>query len=174
MTPLIGLCVAAVAALLAPNTRAVVGCVTIGMLSATFVQTWDLDDDWGSNPPSTVHQLSYWVVQLIVLAVVLAVAVGLFGLRVRRATRTGQSLVRPSFSGRRGAMVLAVSTLALTTVAFAGAYIASKVRSVHGRGQQDIPWTGVLGIVIGLVLIVACVVALRVGLRADRRQRIGG
>ncbi len=174
MTPLIGLCIAAVAALLAPNTRAVLGSVSIGMVAATLVQTWDLDDDWGSNPPSTVHQLSYWVVQLIILAVVLAVALAMFRLRVRRAARTGQSLVRASFSGRRGAAVLAVSTVALTVVAFAGAYIASRAPSVHGRGRQDIPWTGVLGIVAGVVLIVALVVALRFGSRANQRDRVGG
>lgn len=173
MTPLIGLVVAILVARLAPNVRAVVTSVLVLMVLATAVQTFDLDADWGSNPPSTVHQISYWVVQVIIVSIVMAIALGIFWVRSRRAARSGESLVRPAFSGRRGVTALVQSAVGTTAIYFAGAFAADKLRHHHGGGTESIPWTGVLGIVIGVVALVALAVVLIRGNIADRRTRVG-
>jgi hypothetical protein len=172
MTPLIGILIAVFVAQLAPNVRAVVTSVLVLMVLATAVQTYDLDADWGSNPPSTVHQVSYWIVQLIIIAVIMAVALGVFRVRSRRAARSGESLVRPAFSGRRGVTALVESAVGSTVIYFAGAFAADKLRHHNGGGHGNIPWTGVLGIVIGLVALAALVVVLIRGNIADRRTRV--
>jgi hypothetical protein len=172
MTPLIGILLAIFVALLAPNVRGVVVSMLVLMVLATAVQTYDLDADWGSNPPSTVHQVSYWIVQLIIIAVVMAVALGIYRVRARRAERRGESLVRPAFSGRRGVTALVESAVGTTVVYFAGAFAADKLKSHHGGGASHIPWTGVLGIVIGAVTLVALLVVILRGNIADRRTRV--
>jgi hypothetical protein len=171
MTPLIGIVVAIFVALLAPNVRAVVTSVLVLMVLATAVQTYTLDADWGHNPPSTVHQVSYWIVQLIIIAIIMAVGLGIFRVRSRRAARSGESLVRPAFSGRRGVAALVESALGTTVIYFAGAFAADKLRHHHGGGNESIPWTGVLGIVIGVVALVALAVVLIRGNVVDRRTR---
>jgi hypothetical protein len=172
MTPLIGLVVAIFVALLAPNVRAVVASVLVLMVLATAVQTYDIDADWGSNPASTVHQISYWIVQLIIIAVITAVALGVFRVRSRRAARSGESLVRPAFSGRRGVTALVETAVGTTLIYFAGAFAADKLRHNHGGGHGSIPWTGVLGVAIGVVaLAVLAVVLVRANI-SDRRARV--
>jgi hypothetical protein len=172
MTPLIGILLAVFVALLAPNVRAVVVSMLVLMALATAVQTYDLDADWGSNPPSTVHQVSYWIVQVIIISAMLGVALGVFRVRSRRAARLGESLVRPAFSGRRGTVALIETAVGTTVVYFAGALAADKLRHHHGGGAGSIPWTGVLGIVIGAVTLVALVVVILRSNIADRRTRV--
>jgi hypothetical protein len=172
MTPLIGIVIAIFVALLAPNVRAVVTSVLVLMVLATAVQTYDLDAAWGSNPPSTVHQVSYWIVQLIIISVIMAVALGIFRVRSRRAARSGESLVRPAFSGRRGVIALVQGAVGSTVVYFAGAFAADKLRHHHGGGNGSIPWTGVVGIVIGVVALAVLAAVLVRGNIADRRTRV--
>ncbi|MEO8887766.1 MAG: hypothetical protein ABI429_00470 [Jatrophihabitantaceae bacterium] len=119
MTPIVGIIIALLASWLAPNTRAVVVAVLIPLLAATLAQTWDLGADWGSNPPSTIRQASYWIVQLIIASIVTALAIGLRQVRLRRAARDDRSLARPAYSGRRGTYVVLSSSLALTVALFA-------------------------------------------------------
>jgi hypothetical protein len=172
MTPLIGIVLAIFVAMLAPNVRAVVGSVLVLMVLATAVQSYDLDADWGSNPPSTVHQVSYWTVQVIIIAVIMAVALGIFRVRSRRAARSGESLVRPAFSGRRGVTALIETALGTTVIYFAGAFAADKLTHHHGGGTESVPWTGVLGIVIGAAALVALAVVIFRSNLADRRTRV--
>jgi uncharacterized membrane protein len=172
MTPLIGIVIAIFVARLAPNVRAVVTSVLVLMVLATAVQTYDIDAAWGSNPPSTVHQVSYWIVQLIIISVIMAVALGVFRVRSRRAARRGESLVRPAFSGRRGVIALVESAVGSTIIYFAGAFAADKLRHHHGGGSGTIPWTGVLGIVIGVVALVTLAVILARGNLVDRRSGV--
>jgi hypothetical protein len=173
MTPLVGIVLAIFVAMLAPNVRGVVVSMVVLMTLATAVQTYDLDADWGSNPPSTVHQVSYWLVQLIIVSVMLGVSLGIFRVRSRRAARSGESLVRPAFSGRRGTVALIETAVATTVVYFAGAFAADKLRHHHGGGGAgSMPWTGVLGIVIGAVTLVALVVVILRSNTADRRTRV--
>jgi hypothetical protein len=172
MTPLVGILLAIFVARLAPNVRAVVVSMLVLMVLATAVQTYDLDAAWGSNPPSTVHQVSYWIVQLIIISVTLGVALAIFRVKARRSARRGESLVRPAFSGRRGTVALVNTAVGTTVVYFAGAFAAYKLRHHHGAGAGSIPWTGVVGIVIGAVTLVALVVVILRSNIADRRTRV--
>lgn len=160
MTPLIGLIIAIVAARLAPNVRALLTSVFALMVAATAVQTWSLGSSLGSNPPSTIREASYWVVQVVIVSVMLAVAYGLFVLRARRAKAAGRSLVRPAFSGRRGVITTTLLGTAMTVAGVIGCLIAGSVRSTNGKGSGNIPLTGVAGISIGLVLLVVLAAAL--------------
>jgi hypothetical protein len=166
MTPLIGLIIAIVAAQLAPNVRALLTAVLALMLAATAVQSWDLGAGLGSNPSSTIGEASYWVVQVIIISVMLALAYGFFVLRARRAKRHGRSLERPAFSGRRGVIATALLGTVMTVVGVVGCLIASAARTHNGTGSGNIPWTGVAGISIGLVLLTV----LSVALLRDRRS----
>jgi hypothetical protein len=133
MTPLIGVFIALFAGLLAPNLRGVIGSVLVLMGAATAVQTWNLGSGRGSNPANTIDGMSYWVVQLIIIGVVTAVALGVYRLRTRRAMRAGSSLARPAFSGRRGTTVLLGSTLIMTAALSAGAGARQHSNPPRGR-----------------------------------------
>jgi hypothetical protein len=159
MTPLIGLIIAIVAAQLAPNVRALLISVFALMLAATAVQSWDLGAGLGNNPPSTIDEAAYWVVQAVIISVMLAVAYGFFVLRARRAKARGRSLARPAFSGRRGVISTSLIGTGMTVVGVVGCLIASNF-SDRGTSSGNIPWTGVAGISIGLVVLTILGVAL--------------
>jgi hypothetical protein len=156
-----------------PNLRGVIGSVLVLMGAATAVQTWNLGSGRGSNPANTIDGMSYWVVQLIIIGVVTAVALGVYRLRTRRAMRAGSSLARPAFSGRRGTTVLLGSTLIMTAALSAGALALDSTRTHHGVGAGRIPWTGVLGLVIGVTALIGLAVALALGARAEGHVRRG-
>ncbi|HEY5051197.1 MAG TPA: hypothetical protein VII50_09865 [Acidothermaceae bacterium] len=168
MTPLIGLVIAVIAGLLAPSVRGLMLSVLAAMLAATAVQSWDLGAGFGSNPPSTIASVSYWIVQVIIISIICAVAYGIYRLRARRGIRGGRSMVRPQFSGQRGAKVVAWSVSATTAVMVAGCLLVGHFKTHRGQGAGHIPWTGVLGIGIGIVavVVIAGVLALGSGRRA--------
>jgi hypothetical protein len=169
MTPLIGIVIAVLAGLLAPSIRGVLYSVIAAMVPATAVQTWDLGAGFGSNPPSTIRQLSYWIVQVIIISILSALAYGVYRLRARRVSRLGTTMVRPQFAGQRGAKVVACAVSALTAVEVAGCLIVGHVRTHRGQGAGSIPWTGVLGIGIGIVAVVVIAGAIVLGSRSERR-----
>ena len=173
MTPLVGIIIAVLAGLLAPNVRGVAVSVLAPMVAATAVQTWDLGSGMGSNPANTIDQASYWVVQLIIVSIITGLAFGIYRLRLRRATRRGESAQRPALAGRRATLVLGTGVVAMTVVLTAGAVLVNSLHRHHGVGAGTIPWTGVLGIVVGLGLTVGLMVALVIGSRSDRRARVG-
>ncbi|MEO6822241.1 MAG: hypothetical protein ABI468_07250 [Candidatus Nanopelagicales bacterium] len=160
MTPLIGIVIALLAGWLAPTPRTVVIAVLVPLSGATLVQTWDLGADWGSNPPDTIRQISYWIVQAVIFAVMTGLALGIRWLRVRRAVASGRKVAHPAFSGRRGGVVLLMSSIVMTAMLFATAYGFSRVMRNHGQGAGNIPWTGVLGIAVGGIVLVGLLVAI--------------
>lgn len=168
MTPLVGIVIAVITALLAPNRRGLVISVLTLMAAATAVQSWDLGSGRGSNPPDTIDHVSYWVVQAIIITIITAVALGIYRLRVRRAARSGRPLARPATSGRRGISLLAAGTLAMTALLVAAEIVVSHLTTNHGHGAGRIPWTGVLGIVVGVLAIAGLAVAHARGSRAQR------
>jgi hypothetical protein len=172
MTPLIGIVIAVLAALLAPNVRALVFSVVTLMAVATAIQSWDLGSGMGSNPPDTIQQVSYWVVQVIIISIITGVALATFALRRRRAARRDQSLARPAFSGRRGLAVLGVAVLAVTGVGLVWAYTHEHMVKHHGVGAGNIPATGIVGIVIGLIALVVLGVVLVTGTRSGSRAEV--
>jgi heme/copper-type cytochrome/quinol oxidase subunit 2 len=171
MTPIAGVIIAVLAAWLAPNARAVVISALVLLCAATLAQTWDLGADWGSNPPNTIRQASYWVVQAVIAAIVVALALGMFRLRARRAARSGRSLARPTFSGRRGWVILLSCSIAMTVALLATEYGIYKATKHHGRGAGHIPWTGVIGIAAGLAVLLGTAIALIRSVVSDHRVR---
>ncbi len=170
MTPLIGIVIAVLAGWLAPSPRAVVVAVLVPLSGATLVQTWDLGADWGSNPPDTIRQVSYWVVQTIIVAIMTGLALGIRWLRLRRAIAGGGAVTYPAFSGRRGTWVLLTSSIVMTAMLLAAAYGLSTVSKHHGQGASDIPWTGVLGIALGGIMLVGLLVVVIRTAVVDRRD----
>jgi hypothetical protein len=168
VTPLIGIVIAVLAGLLAPSVRGLLYSVIAAMVAATAVQTWDLGAGFGSNPPSTIRQAAYWVVQVIIISIISALGYGGYRLRARRAARNGTSMVKAQFAGRRGAKVVAWGVSAITAVEVAGCLIVGHVRTHRGQGAGSIPWTGVLGIGIGIVAVVVIAGALTLGSRFGR------
>jgi hypothetical protein len=166
MTPFIGIVIAVIAALLAPTVRGLVLSVVAAMVAATAVQTWYLGSGFGSNPPSTITDPSYWVVQVIIISIIAGLAFGIFRLRARRATRLGTPITRPAFAGHRGAKVVAWSVSVMTAVYVAACLLVGHFKTHPGQGH--IPWTSVLGIGIGIVAIVVIAGALALGTRFSR------
>lgn len=168
MTPILGLVIAVIAAQLAPNLRALLTAVLALMLAATAVQTWDLGAALGSNPPSTIREASYWIVQAAIISVTLAVAYGCFALRRRQAGQRGASLIRPNFTGRKGIRTTSLLGTLMTVVGIAYCLIAGSLQTHNGTGRGDIPWTGVAGISVALLLLVALSIASIRDHRASR------
>lgn len=160
MTPLIGIVIALLAGWLAPSPQTVVIAVLVPLFGATLVQTWDLGADWGSNPPDTIRQVSYWVVQAIIFAIMTGLALGIRWLRLRRTIAGSRAVTHPAFSGRRGTVVLLTSSIVMTAMLFAAAYGLSVVSKHHGQGAGHIPWTGVLGIALGGLVLVGLLMAI--------------
>jgi peptidoglycan/LPS O-acetylase OafA/YrhL len=152
MTPIIGLIVAVVAGFMASSRRGVLIGVIPPMLAATAAQSWYLGTGRGHNSPATTTDSpAYWIVQLIIVALICGVAMGIYAIRARRASRRGGSLV-PVRRGPAGAM------LAAATVAGFGITLAlmfATDRPAHpGNGNGNLPVTGVAGIVVAILAIV--------------------
>jgi hypothetical protein len=155
MTPIFGLVVALCAGLLAPRRRAVLTAVIPPMLAMTAVQSWYLGTGRGHNPASTTtDSVSYWIVQVIIIAVMYAIALGIFWLRARRAARRGTSTEQTALPERRLRFLLIAGTVAAFAVTLG--YMFTFDRPAHpGSGNGNLPVTGVVGLVIGVVALAA-------------------
>ena len=113
MTPIIGLLIAVVAGFVASSRRGVLAGVIPPMLAVTAAQSWYLGSGRGHNSPATTTKdpPAYWVVQLIILALICGVAMGIYAIRARRVSRRGETLASLPGPARRGAM-LAAATVA--------------------------------------------------------------
>src|SRR5271154_2019783 len=90
MTPLAGFVVAIIAGWIIRDPRRAAAAVLVPFLAVLAVQTWSLAAGHGDNPPSTIHGVSYWVVQAIILAFALGIATQLaIVLRARTGARGG-------------------------------------------------------------------------------------
>jgi NO-binding membrane sensor protein with MHYT domain len=151
MTPIIGLLVAVVTGFVASSRRGVLIGVIPPMLAVTAAQSWYLGTGRGHNAPATTTDSpAYWLVQLVILALICGVAMGIYAIRARRVNRRGGSLV----PARRGA---AGSMLAAGTVAGFAATLAlmfATDRPSHpGSGNGNLPVTGVVGIVVAILAV---------------------
>jgi peptidoglycan/LPS O-acetylase OafA/YrhL len=155
MTPIIGLLIAVLAGFLAPGRRAVLAGVIPPMLAVTAAQSWYLGTGRGHNPPATTTDSpAYWVVQLVILALICGVAVGIYAVRARRAARRGAGGASGAADARRRPLgpMLAAGTVA----ALAGtlALMFATDRPSHpGGGHGNLPVTGVAGIAVALAAI---------------------
>jgi len=168
MTPIIGLLIAVVTGFVAASRRGVLIGVIPPMLAVTAAQSWYLGTGRGHNPPATTTDSpAYWVVQLIILALICAVAVGIYTIRARRASRHGGSLV-PGRRGVRGSM-LAAGTVAGCAATLALMFATDRP-SHPGNGNGSLPVTGIVGIAIAILALVVFGV---LWLRTSRPARDG-
>jgi len=161
MTGTVGILLAVVAGLLVYDRRRMVVVVVVPYLVVTAIQTWGISSGRAVSPPSTVNRfpdlVGYYVVQLLILAVTLAVA---FEIRALWGT--------PDDRGRRSTIALVVNgTLSALVVA---GYLADRTLFEHGSvvrhtSEGHPPLLGYVGIVL---LVVVCV-ALGAVLLARRR-----
>lgn len=151
MTPIIGLLIAVVTGFVAASRRGVLIGVIPPMLAVTAAQSWYLGTGRGHNPAATTTDSpAYWVVQLIILALICAVAVGIYTIRARRVSRRGGSLV-PVQRGVSGSM-LAAGTVAGLAATLALMFATDRP-SHPGSGNGNLPVTGIVGIVIALLAL---------------------
>jgi hypothetical protein len=153
MSPVIGLLIAVVAGFVASSRRGVLIAVVPPMLAVTAAQSWYLGSGRGHNAPATTTDSpAYWIVQLIILVLICAVATGIYAIRAHRASRRGDHLA-PVRRGPGGWM-LAAATVAGFAATLALMFATDRP-SHPGSGNGNIPVTGVVGIVIAIVAIAA-------------------
>jgi hypothetical protein len=146
MTPIIGLLVAVIVGFLATTKRGVLIGVIPPMLAITAAQSWYLGTGRGHNPPATTTDSpAYWVVQLIILALMCGVAIGILAIRARRGTLRQRSQLGPMLT--TGTVAALAGTLAVM--------FATDRPSHAGTGNGNLPVTGVIGIVVALVALAA-------------------
>jgi lysylphosphatidylglycerol synthetase-like protein (DUF2156 family) len=151
MTPIIGLLIAVVAGFVASSRRGVLIGVIPPMLAVTAAQSWYLGSGRGHNSPATTtNSPAYWIVQLVILALICAVAMGIYAVRARRLSRRGGSMV-PLRRGPGGSM-LAAATVAGFAATLALMFATDRP-SHPGSGNGNLPLTGVVGIVIAILAI---------------------
>jgi peptidoglycan/LPS O-acetylase OafA/YrhL len=153
MTPIIGLLIAVVTGFVAFSRRGVLIGVIPPMLAVTAAQSWYLGSGRGHNPPATTTDSpAYWVVQLVILALICGVAMGIYAVRARRVSRRVGSLV-PVRRGPGGSM-LAAATVAGFAATLALMFATDRP-SHPGSGNGSLPVTGIVGITVAILAIAA-------------------
>jgi drug/metabolite transporter (DMT)-like permease len=123
------------------------------MLAVTAAQSWYLGSGRGHNPPATTTDSpAYWVVQLVILALICGVAMGIYAVRARRVSRRVGSLV-PVRRGPGGSM-LAAATVAGFAATLALMFATDRP-SHPGSGNGSLPVTGIVGITVAILAIAA-------------------
>ena len=143
MTPIIGLLIAVVTGFVAATRRGALTGVILPMLGVTAAQSWYLGTGRGHNPPATTtNSPAYWVVQLIILALIAGVASAIYTVRARRARRHGGRLVPVS---RRASGLDAGRGYGGRARGHAGADVRDGPAQPSGQRQRNLPVTGVVG-----------------------------
>ena len=157
MSPIIGLFVAIVAGLIAPNPRAVVGLVVPPMVGATAAQSWYLGTGRGHNSvATTTGSPAYWVVQILIITAICGVAAAICWFGTRHGARR-----RPLPVGSQLTAWLIGATVAAFTAMLGFAFVTD--RPTHpGTGQGNIPIGGAVAVIVGLgVLLFLAVGSIR-------------
>ena len=160
MTPLAGFVAAIIAGWIIRDPRRAAAAVLVPFLAVLGVQTWSLVAGHGNNPPSTVHGVSYWVVQAIILAFALGIATQLaIVLRARSAADDSAGASRRALR--------ATAVLLVLTAAFLTGVVLSSKPVLHHNASSPLPWYGAAG-------ILACVASLLVLTVLHIRRRRSG
>jgi peptidoglycan/LPS O-acetylase OafA/YrhL len=156
MTPIIGLLVAVVVGFVASSRREVLIGVIPPMLAATAAQSWYLGSGRGHNSPATTtDDPAYWIVQLIILALVGGVAMGIYAVRARRVRHRGDRLV--PVRREPGSWMVATATVAGFSGTLALMFATDRPGN-PGSGDGNLPVTGVVGIVVAILAVAVFVV----------------
>ena len=139
MTPLAGFVAAILAGWIIREPRRAAAAVLVPFLAVLAVQTWTLASGRGDNPPSTIHGVSYWVVQAIILAFALGIATQLaIVLRARSAAGDDAGASRRALQAT--AVLLVLTAASLTEI------VLSSKPVLHHNANSPLPWYGVVGI----------------------------
>jgi hypothetical protein len=166
MTGTVGIFLAVVAGWFVCDRRQVVKVVLLPFLAILAVQTWSIASGRGVSPPSTVTAfpdlIGYYVVQVIILASALGIALQMSALRFRSEGGPG----RPTL-----ALVVNGAVCGLVVAAFAlerPLFDPGSVTRHSASGSP--PALGVAGIVLSAVLCVGlgCVTGWRRWVRPAR------
>ncbi|MGH3205864.1 MAG: hypothetical protein ACRDP5_28000 [Streptosporangiaceae bacterium] len=164
MTPLAGFVAAILAGWIIREPRRAAAAILVPFLAVLGVQTWTLAAGDGHNPPSTIHGVSYWVVQAIILAVALGIATQLA--IVLRGRPSGDTAAGDGAGASRRALRATVVVLVLTAAFVTGVVLTAKP-VLHHNASSPLPWYGVAS-------ILACVASVIVLTVLHIRQRRAG
>jgi hypothetical protein len=169
MTPLAGFVLAIIAGWITRDARRAAAVIIIPFLAVTALQTYGIADGRGVSPPDTVWplnggSLSYYVVQLLIMAAVLGVAMLLGAVRARRAAH-GAGTTDTDRRTTAAAIVSVVLTAAFCTVE----WLDSSSHAGHHSSTGNPPAAGRIG--IG-VLILSLIVLGSMSIAARRRGRV--
>ena len=168
MTPLAGFVAAILAGWIIREPRRAAAAVLVPFLAVLAVQTWTLAAGHGDNPPSTIHGVSYWVVQAIILAFALGIATQLA--IVLRARPSGHTAAGDGAGASRRALQATAVLLVLTAAFLTGVVLTSKP-VLHHNASSPLPWygaTGILACVASVVVLTVLHIRLR---RAGAREQ---
>jgi hypothetical protein len=164
MTPLAGFVIAIIAGWITRDGRRAAAVAIIPFLAVTALQTWGIAAGHGVSPPDTVWPLSgaisYYVVQLIIMAATLGVAVLLGAVRAQPAGSAGTS----GEPGRRVLIAFAVDAVLTAVYLLIAWLVSAPVRHHSSTGSP--PAYGLIGIGVLLVSLIVLGVLARRGRRA--------
>ena len=165
MTPLAGFIAAILAGWIIREPRRAAAAIVVPFLAVLGVQTWSLAVGYGDNPPSTIHGVSYWVVQAIILALALGITTQL-AIVLRARSAAGDDAAAAS---RRALQASAV--LLVLTAAFVIGFVLSSKPVLHHNANSPLPWYGAVGILACLASVVVVTVVRIRQRRSDARQQ---
>jgi uncharacterized membrane protein HdeD (DUF308 family) len=168
MTPLAGFVAAVIAGWIIRDPRRAAAAVLIPFLAVLAVQTWTLASGRGDNPPSTIHGISYWVVQIIILAFVLGITTQLAILR--RDRYAAKDAADAGDVSRRA--LQATALLLVLTAAFVIAVVLEAHPVLHHNANSPLPLSGVVGILACVVSLVVLTVLHIRQRRANTREKL--
>ena len=166
MTPLAGFVAAILAGWIIREPRRAAAAILVPFLAVLAVQTWTLAAGHGDNPPSTIHGVSYWVVQAIILAFGLGIATQLaIVLRARSTTGDGAGASRRALQ--------ATAVLLVLTAAFLTGVVLTSKPVLHHNASSPLPWYGVVGILACVAsVVVLTVLHIRLRRAGAREQKL--
>ena len=166
MTPLAGFVAALLAGWIIREPRRAAAAVLVPFLAVLAVQTWSLAAGHGDNPPSTIHGVSYWVVQAIILAFALGITTQL-AIVLRGRSAAGDS----ADASRR--TLQATALMLVLTAAFVIGFVLESKPVLHHNANSPLPWYGATGILVCVVsVVVLTVLHLRQRRTDAKRQKL--
>ena len=172
MTPLAGFVAAILAGWIIREPRRAAAAVLVPFLAVLGVQTWSLAAGHGSNPPSTIHGVSYWVVQVIILAFALGIATQLaIVLRARPGGHAAAGDAAGDAAGASRRALQATAVLLVLTAAFVIGFVLDSKPVLHHNANSPLPWYGATGILACVASVVVLTVLRILQRRAGARQQ---
>lgn len=162
MTGLVAIFLGLTAGWLVTGRRQVIAAVVAPFVVVAVIQTQGIWRGQGVSPPSTVHEPAYYIVQAIILALALGIALQLHARRHPGDGGAGRSI----WSGTGRAMLVNLVFVALTVLAFKLDRPLFGPGSVAHHSSSGPPISGMIGIGLTIVLCVG------LGIDGLRRRRL--